>query len=79
MLKPLVPKFCIDLSARLKGIAETQVPAKLKPIVSKGQVAKGLMIYWIYLELATARSQPQRNRVKKASLRQRHKILYFWS
>ena len=33
MLKPLVPKFCPDLLARLKDIAEKQVPAKLKPIV----------------------------------------------
>ena len=33
MLKPLVPKFRPDLSARLKDIAENQVPAKLKPIV----------------------------------------------
>ena len=64
-----MPKFRIDLLARLKGIAETQVPAKLKLIVGKGQVAKGLMINWIYLELATARSEPQRNRVKMASLR----------
>ena len=33
MLKPLVPKFCPDLSARLKDIAEKQVPVKVKPIV----------------------------------------------
>ena len=33
MLKPLVPKFCSDLSVRLRDIAEKQVPAKLKPIV----------------------------------------------
>ena len=33
MLKPLVSMFRLDLSARLKGIAEKQVPAKLKPIV----------------------------------------------
>ena len=33
MLKPLVPKFRLDLSARLKGIVEKQVPAKLKPMV----------------------------------------------
>ena len=33
MLKPLVPKLSPDLSARLKDIAEKQVPAKLKPIV----------------------------------------------
>ena len=33
MPKPLVPKFRLDMSARLKGIAEKQVPAKLKPIV----------------------------------------------
>ena len=33
MLKPLVPKFRPDPSARLKDIAEKQVPAKLKPIV----------------------------------------------
>ena len=33
MLKPPVPKFCPDLSARLKDIAEKQVPVKLKPIV----------------------------------------------
>ena len=34
MLKPLVPKFGPDLSARLKDIVEKQVPARLKPIVS---------------------------------------------
>ena len=34
MLKPLVPKRCLHLSARLKDIAEKQVPAKLKPIVA---------------------------------------------
>ena len=33
VLKPLVPKFCSDLSIRLRYIAEKQVPAKLKPIV----------------------------------------------
>ena len=33
MLKLLVPRFRPDLSARLKDIAEKQVPAKLKPIV----------------------------------------------
>ena len=33
MLKPLMPKFRSDLSARLRYIAERQVPAKLKPIV----------------------------------------------
>ena len=33
MLKPLVPKIRPDLSARLKDIAEKQVPAKLNPIV----------------------------------------------
>ena len=33
MLKLLVPKFRPYLSARLKYIAEKQVPAKLKPIV----------------------------------------------
>ena len=35
ILKPLVPKFHPDLSARLKDIAEKkkQVPAKLKPMV----------------------------------------------
>ena len=34
MLKPLVPKFRSDISPRLKDIAEKQVPAKLKPIVT---------------------------------------------
>ena len=34
MLKPLVHKFCPDLFAHLKDIAEKQVPAKLKPIVA---------------------------------------------
>ena len=33
MLKTLVHKFGPDLFARLKDIAEKQVPAKLKPIV----------------------------------------------
>ena len=32
MLKPPVPKIRPDLSARLKDIAENQVPVKLKPI-----------------------------------------------
>ena len=33
MFKPLMPKFRPDPSARLKDIAEKQVPAKLKLIV----------------------------------------------
>ena len=33
MLKPLVPNFRPDISARLKEIAEKQVSAKLKPLV----------------------------------------------
>ena len=33
MLKPIVPQFRPDLSARSKDIAEKLVPAKLKPIV----------------------------------------------
>ena len=33
MLKPLMPKLRPDLSARLKGVAENRVTAKLKPIV----------------------------------------------
>ena len=37
MLKSLVPKFRPDLSARLKDIAEKQVPAKPKPIVDESQ------------------------------------------
>ena len=32
MLKPLVHKFCPDLSVHLKDITEKRVPAKLKPI-----------------------------------------------
>ena len=32
ILKPLVPTFCPDLFARLRDIAEKQVPANLKPI-----------------------------------------------
>ena len=38
MLKPLVPKFRPDLSARSKDIAEKQVPVRLKPIVGGGGV-----------------------------------------
>ena len=38
MLKPLIPKFCSDLSVRLRDITEKQVPAKLKPIVSDLQM-----------------------------------------
>ena len=34
MLKPRVPKFRPDISDRLKDIAEKEVPAKLKPIVT---------------------------------------------
>ena len=41
MLKPLVPKFRQGLSARLKDIAEKQVPAKLKPIVNINDRAGG--------------------------------------
>ena len=33
MLKPLMPKFRPDLSARLRDAAEKQVPANPKPIV----------------------------------------------
>ena len=36
MLKPLVPKFCPDLYARLRDIAEKQAPVKLKQMVSEG-------------------------------------------
>ena len=34
VLKTLVPRFRLDLSARLKDIAEKQVPVKLKTIVA---------------------------------------------
>ena len=33
MLKPLVAKFCSDLSAHLRDITKKQVPVKLKLIV----------------------------------------------
>ena len=33
-MKSLTPKFRLDLSSRLKDIAEKQVPAKLKLILS---------------------------------------------
>ena len=33
MLKPFVPKFPPEIFARLRDVAEKQVPAKLKPIV----------------------------------------------
>ena len=33
MLKPLLSKFCPDLSSRSKGVSEKQVLAKLKPLV----------------------------------------------
>ena len=33
MLKPPMSKFRSDISARLRNIAEKQVPEKLKPIV----------------------------------------------
>ena len=33
ILKPVVPKFCPDLCARLRDIAEKQVHVSLKPIV----------------------------------------------
>ena len=45
MLKPLVPKFRLDLSARLKGIAKKQVPAKLEPIVAGH--SKLLIRHWL--------------------------------
>ena len=35
MLKPSLPKFLPNLPARLKDIAEKQVPAELKPIVAR--------------------------------------------
>ena len=35
MLKPLMPKFRLDLFVRLKDIAEKQVPTKLNPIVRR--------------------------------------------
>ena len=41
MLKLLVPKFRPDLSARLKHIAEKQVPVKLKPIVIEPKEING--------------------------------------
>ena len=34
MLKPPVAKFGSDISVRIRDIAETQFPAKLKPIVA---------------------------------------------
>ena len=34
LLKPIVLKFRHDLFARLRDIAEKQIPAKLKPIVA---------------------------------------------
>ena len=33
MLKPLLLKFCSDLSIRLRDITDTLVPAKLKSLV----------------------------------------------
>ena len=39
MLKPLMPKFRLDLFVRVKDIAEKQVPAKLKTIVYNKQQA----------------------------------------
>ena len=39
MMKPNVSKLSPDLSARLKYIAEEQVPAELKPIVGVTRVA----------------------------------------
>ena len=39
MLKPLVLNFHPDLFARLKYVAEKEIPAKLKPIVSVQSLA----------------------------------------
>ena len=47
MLKPLVPKFCSDLSVYLRDIAEKQVPAKLKPIVVQNRGVKRLKCFSI--------------------------------
>ena len=47
MMKPLVPKFRPDLSARLKDIAEKQVPVKLKPIVGSSPSAPHLIRHWL--------------------------------
>ena len=45
MLKPLVPKFRLDVYVRVKDIAEKQVPAKLKPIVKSGNLV--LLLWWL--------------------------------
>ena len=42
MLQPLVPKFRSDLSFRFKDIAENQVPVKLKPIVTPGDLRNAI-------------------------------------
>ena len=41
MLKPIMPKFRPDLYARLRDMADKQVPAKLKPIVNRCE-------YWMW-------------------------------
>ena len=51
MLKPLVSKLHLDLSTRLKNIAEKQVPAKLKPIVNGRRVAEAVSTGKVVAEL----------------------------
>ena len=49
MLKPLVPKFRLDLCARLKDIAEKQIPAKLKPIAGQVKWPYILKALWCHI------------------------------
>ena len=46
MIKPLVPKFRPDLSARSNDIAEKQVPVRLKPIVTAACNLKTYPFFW---------------------------------
>ena len=53
MLKSLVANVCPDLSARLRDIAEKQVPAKLKPMEGLLCLLPGLVVYIFYENLFT--------------------------
>ena len=61
MLKPLVPNFSPDLSARLKDIPEKQDLGKLKPIVGIGAYHTTKM----YSELCNARSERLESAVRE--------------
>ena len=88
MLKPIVPKFCLDLWARLKDIAKKQVPAKLKPIVvfsKRWRQNTGIKLLYRILEFLTIlqfRKKPSKNFLSnlfRENLWIKKKTEYMWS